>query len=61
MHRNGQLKLNVNGSASTYPQALNLVLANLDRRFGQGSVMKLGDAEHLRVLCYRAPLSLCRM
>jgi recombination protein RecA len=48
MHRNGQVTLPVNGSAA-YAQALNLALDDLDRRFGPGVVMKLGEADHLRV------------
>jgi recombination protein RecA len=50
MHRNGQVTLPVNGSDS-YAQALNLALDDLDRRFGPGVVMKLGEADHL---CVRA-------
>jgi len=48
VQRNGQLTLDANGRAS-HAKALNLVLADLDHRFGPGVVMKLGEAEHLRV------------
>ena len=47
MPQNGHLTMSVIGS-NPYLQALNLTLDDLGRRFGQGVVMKLGDAGHLQ-------------
>jgi recombination protein RecA len=48
VRQNGDLALKVNGSDPCL-RALNLTLDDLGRRFGQGIVMKLGEASHLQV------------
>ncbi len=48
MRQNGYLALKVNGSDPCL-RALKLTLDDLGRRFGQGIVMKLGEANHLQV------------
>ena len=45
--KRGQLSLTLNGRNGCDP-ALHLALAEIDRRFGQGAVMKLGQIEPLR-------------
>jgi recombination protein RecA len=49
MAKNGKNRKDDNGSKTSKEEVLNMALSEIVKRFGDGAVMRLGEATHLRV------------